>query len=151
MNVMPKNIMIAVSAAALSVLIPLGLYRYLKLPEKLSQNEKILSSFNESPLQFSPRTWQETSFVSPLSKGALDSEADTASQSAGTVKAAPPSLAIPIPKTTFIIQNNGRNMAVIDGSVVSEGSTISGWRVKKIENSRILLQGKRGEQWINID
>lgn len=146
-----KNIFIPVIATVLALLVPGSIYYFVKLPVKLTPDEKAIYSFNNTPLQFAPRTWENGSYTAPVSPEAISSALNKAAAGQNInpiVLAHPPQQ---LPSLTFILQNNGKNMAILDGSVVREGSSINGWRVKRIESTRVLIQGKRGTQWLNMD
>ena len=55
-------------------------------------------------------------------------------------------------KLSFIMINPSRKMAIIDGRLVNEGSVIGQQRVKKIEESKVLLTNGKGEDiWLKQD
>jgi hypothetical protein len=54
-------------------------------------------------------------------------------------------------KLSFIMINPSRKMAIIDGRLVNEGSVIGQQRVKKIEESKVLLTNGKGEDiWLKL-
>ena len=59
---------------------------------------------------------------------------------------------VPIEKNlSFIMINPSKKMAIIDGRLVNEGSMIGKQRVKKIEQSKVLLTNGKGEDiWLKL-
>jgi hypothetical protein len=68
-------------------------------------------------------------------------------------KMAPPKIEEPQAeiKVSFILINNSRKMAIINGIVVKEGDLINKSKVERIEKNRVLIKDERGRRWIRIE
>lgn len=135
-------------AAILSAIIPLLLYRYVTFKPVLSPAENAVAQFSPTPPATDKRIWHylataqnplgETLTAPPAATAQKKSVADISAQ-------APP------PVVTFILQGNGKGMAIIDGNVVREGEKFRNWRITRIERNRILLEGRKGTIWANLE
>jgi hypothetical protein len=54
-------------------------------------------------------------------------------------------------KVSFILVNQKRKLAVVDGKIVHEGDSVDNHIITRIEKNRILLKSKEGEKWLKID
>jgi len=54
-------------------------------------------------------------------------------------------------KVSFIMVDQKRRLAIIDGRFVHEGDVIDKLKIAKIEKNRVLLKGKEGEKWLKLD
>ena len=63
---------------------------------------------------------------------------------------------VPPPETaekrvSFILVNQKKRLAIIDGKFVHEGDVIDNHKIAKIEKDKVLLKGKEGEKWLKMD
>ena len=63
---------------------------------------------------------------------------------------------VPPPETaekrvSFILVNQKKRLAIIDGRFVHEGDVIDNHKIAKIEKDKVLLKGKEGEKWLKLD
>jgi len=63
---------------------------------------------------------------------------------------------VPPPETaekrvSFILVNQKKRLAIIDGKFVHEGDVIDNHKIAKIEKNKVLLKGKEGEKWLKMD
>ena len=63
---------------------------------------------------------------------------------------------VPPPETaekrvSFILVNQKKRLAIIDGKLVHEGDVIDNRKIAKIEKDKVLLKGKEGEKWLKMD
>jgi hypothetical protein len=63
---------------------------------------------------------------------------------------------VPPPATTekrlsFILVNQKRKLAIIDGKLVHEGDVLGDHKIAKIEKNKILLRSREGEKWLKLD
>ena len=63
---------------------------------------------------------------------------------------------VPPPETaekrvSFILVNQKKRLAIIDGRFVHEGDVIDNHKIAKIEKDKVLLKGKEGEKWLKMD
>ena len=151
MENLPKNILIAILITVAGISIPIATYYFLRFPDNLNSDEKSVYNFTPSPLQLSPKTWQNRTHISPLSETFEKSSEKAALLSLTEQKQPAPQSIISEPLISFILQESGKSMAILDGFVVREGDSVHGWRIAKIESNRVLLNGKRGSRWIKID
>lgn len=145
--------LIALVATVLAVALPSLIYRYIKLQQKLTPEEQTVLGFNYTPLQFAPKVWQNATYNMPLSPEALTGNAATlpSPQNSPSQTTKPPIPTQILPKLTFILQNSGRNMAILDGSVANAGISVNGWKVIKIETDRVLVQARGKSRWITME
>ena len=54
-------------------------------------------------------------------------------------------------RVSFILVNQKKRLAIIDGRFVHEGDVIDNHKIAKIEKDKILLKGKEGEKWLKMD
>lgn len=57
----------------------------------------------------------------------------------------------PAGRISMILVNSDRRLAVIDGRLINEGDVFDQDRVLTIEKNRVLLKGKEGEKWLQLD
>ncbi len=55
------------------------------------------------------------------------------------------------PALSFILINNTRRLAILNGKVVTEGESVDGARVMRIEKKRVLLKSKGGQEWLALE
>jgi Cu/Ag efflux pump CusA len=63
---------------------------------------------------------------------------------------------VPPPETaekrvSFILVDQKKRLAIIDGKFVHEGDVIDNHKIAKIEKDKVLLKGKEGEKWLKMD
>jgi hypothetical protein len=63
---------------------------------------------------------------------------------------------VPPPETaekrvSFILVNQKKRLAIIDGKFVHEGDVIDNRKIAKIQKDKVLLKGKEGEKWLKMD
>lgn len=63
---------------------------------------------------------------------------------------------VPPPETaekrvSFILVDQKKKLAIIDGKFVHEGDVIDKHRIARIEKDKVLLKGKEGEKWLKLD
>jgi len=63
---------------------------------------------------------------------------------------------VPLPAATdkrisFILINQKRKLAIIDGKLVHEGDKVDNHTISKIEKDKVLLKNKEGEKWLKLD
>ncbi|MFA4917050.1 MAG: hypothetical protein WC560_10315 [Syntrophales bacterium] len=66
------------------------------------------------------------------------------------VEMAPPPV-VTEKRVSFILVNQDRKIAIIDGKLVSEGDVINRQKIKKIEKNRVLLKDKGDETWLTLE
>ena len=54
-------------------------------------------------------------------------------------------------RVSFILVNQKKKLAIIDGKFVHEGDVIDKHRIARIEKDKVLLKGKEGEKWLKLD
>lgn len=54
-------------------------------------------------------------------------------------------------RVSFILINQVKKMAIVDGKFVTEGDLVRDYRVVKIEKDKVLLKNKEGEKWLTLD
>jgi hypothetical protein len=54
-------------------------------------------------------------------------------------------------RVSFILVNQRKRVAIIDGKFVHEGDVIDNHKIAKIEKDKVLLKGKEGEKWLKMD
>jgi hypothetical protein len=54
-------------------------------------------------------------------------------------------------RVSFILVNQKKKLAIIDGKFVHEGDMIDKQTIAKIEKDKVLLKGKEGEKWLKLD
>jgi hypothetical protein len=54
-------------------------------------------------------------------------------------------------RVSFILLHKKRNLAIVDGKLVHEGDLLGNQKIAKIEKDKILLKGREGEKWLNLD
>ncbi len=55
------------------------------------------------------------------------------------------------PALSFILINNTRRLAILNGKVVTEGESVDGAHVMRIEKKRVLLKSKGGQEWLALE
>jgi hypothetical protein len=63
---------------------------------------------------------------------------------------------VPPPETaekrvSFILVDQKKKLAIIDGKFVHEGDVIDKHKIIRIEKDKVLLKGKEGEKWLKLD
>jgi hypothetical protein len=54
-------------------------------------------------------------------------------------------------RVSFILVDQKKRLAIIDGKFVHEGDVIDKHRIARIEKDKVLLKGKEGEKWLKLD
>jgi hypothetical protein len=62
-----------------------------------------------------------------------------------------PSQAATEKRISFILINQKRNLAIIDGKLVHEGDKVDNHIIAKIEKDKVLLKNREGEKWLRLD
>jgi hypothetical protein len=54
-------------------------------------------------------------------------------------------------RVSFILIHKKRNLAIVDGKLVHEGSLLGNHKIARIEKDKILLKSGEGEKWLKLD
>lgn len=113
-----------------------------------AEEQKVFNFNYEQIPQFSHREKaQVASIQSPID---LPQSAERGYPKATLAEIAPPPDAAGN-RVSFILIHKKRNLAIVDGKVVREGSFIGNHKIAKIEKDKILLKSREGEKWLKLD
>jgi hypothetical protein len=54
-------------------------------------------------------------------------------------------------RVSFILVNQNKKLAIIDGKLVHEGDRVDNQTIARIEKDKILLKNREGEKWLRLD
>ncbi|MEN6317698.1 MAG: hypothetical protein ABFD82_02935 [Syntrophaceae bacterium] len=54
-------------------------------------------------------------------------------------------------RLSFILVNQKRKLAIVDGKLLHEGDIVDNHTITRIEKDKILLKSKEGEKWLKIN
>lgn len=129
--------------------LPFIIYRYVSFKPSFNAAEQAVARFAPAAQPMPQRTWQYAA-TAPNPLGESFSRPPAAATQQKRAVSAASSAVEPLPAVTFILQGNGRGMAIIDGTVVREGEKLRSWKVTRIERNRVLLEGRKGSRWVTL-
>lgn len=134
-----------------AVCIPLLVYQQVRFAPSLKDTERAVANFSPAPLVVPRITWQPVILTSPVTPPLLTPTAQPEGAGTATATKPPPvPAAVSAPSVTFILHDGGKDMAIINGNVLKAGDRYQEWRVERIERNRVLLNGRKGPQWISL-
>ncbi len=146
---MQRGILAVALATILSLVIPFVVYRKTVYKPELNQVERTAVDFVPSKFETVRKDWQPVRLKLPLASGTLATPtAGTAAQSTALLPPPPPALP---PTLSFVLQDGGKSMAIIGGSMVKTGDQVKGWTVERIERNRVLLRNRKGATWLTLN
>lgn len=141
----------AVAGSLLAVLIPLLTYQQVNFKVTLKDTERAVANFRPTTLVVPRKAWQPVTLTSPVIAAPPPAPAAaTGTPPTPSSKQTPPVIAVPSPTVSFILHDNGKDMAIINGNVLKTGDRYQEWRVERIERNRVLLSGRKGPLWITL-
>lgn len=143
-----RGILLTALAATLSLLIPVVVYRKASFRPILTDTERAVINYTPSQLEIAHKSWQQSALKQPLVSGATT--VGTTTSPAQRQPQLPPPPALP-PTVSFILQDSGKSMAIIAGSMVKVGDHVQGWQVERIERNRVLFRNQKGTTWLKLD
>lgn len=147
-----RTIILAVVGSLAALLIPLLAYHQVRFSPKLKTIEQTMADYKPSPLTTPRKTWQSVALTTPVT--IPPSAASTTPLSGAAPVALQPFpaavAAAAVPTVSFILQDSGKDMAIINGNVLKTGDRYREWRVERIERARVLLIGRKGPLWIAL-
>lgn len=139
----------ALAGALACLFIPLGIYRMARFSPQLTGDERAVLEFTPAAAGLASSTWQPANLACPVSNVA---ESGASGKPAMAAKGlTEPRMIRNRPVISFILRDETGGMAIVDGVVVKEGSSFSGGRIVRIESNRILLENKKGKQWLSME
>ncbi len=160
-----KTIALMLMGPVIGLVIPATVF-FRKLPDTgLTPSEKELISFSSQPVSVSQPGRQAvfSGLECPIRPPIVKESASKATAkgfppgpipSSGTVSAQTRSRAaatVHLPSVTMIYSDGQSRMAIIDGHVLREGTSIASGKVIKIEKTRVLVRTSGKDIWLNID
>lgn len=144
-----RTIILAALGVLTGLAIPLLVYQQVRFSPPLKEVERSVASFSPTVLVLPRKNWQTVHLATPVTL--LPPTPATPPGGAGTP--APPAavpLAAPTPVVSFILHDDGKDMAIINGNVLKAGDSFQEWRVVRIERNRVLLSNRKGPLWITL-
>lgn len=150
MRVHQITIMVGV-ACLVALLIPLLVYRQVQFAPKLKDTEKAVAAFKPSTLQVPSVAWQPVQLRLPVTSQPPPAAPPLPGTSVAPLPTLPVTPAqLPPPTVSFILNDGGKDMAIINGAVLKVGDRYQDWRVARIERNRVLLTGRKGPLWLTL-
>lgn len=156
MQIRPEILMI-ITGILIALAVPSLVYHKVRFKHLLTNPEKAVEKFVPASLTIAKKVWQEAQVTLPVTAPPLPVPAVATPPAnvpqAGLAGRAPmPLPAPPKPKITLIVSDGtGGGKAIIDGIPLKVGEQIREWTVERIENSRVLLRGRKGTIWVSQD
>ncbi|CAH2032358.1 hypothetical protein [Trichlorobacter ammonificans] len=150
------DIALTVGGVLACLVVPLLVYQKVRFTPPLSVRERAVADFAPATLTIARKDWQNSTLALPVTPpappvpvaGTVPGKPE-ASAAAPAVAAAP----VPrpaLPKVSMILHDgSGGGTAIIDGTPLTVGGAFKGWRLERIEGSRVLLRGQRGTVWVS--
>jgi len=150
-----RETLILLVAAFSALAIPIAIFMLVKFSTKPTAVEKSLLGYAPAPLSFTPRLWRETALNCPVNAGGAGYQPEAAPEHLGAVAPAPgPGTGpAPVPRLSFVLYQGSpaKDTAILDGQLVRQGSRLKQWLVLRIEQKRVQLAGKKGNQWLTME
>ncbi|HBH87299.1 MAG TPA: hypothetical protein DDY17_06845 [Syntrophaceae bacterium] len=148
MNENHKIIIILVSVPVVALLIMYMISGVKFSPSFSAEEQKVFNFSDEQTPQFAHRKQLPVIRIkSPIS---LSQNAERGFPKTSLVEMSPPPDATG-KRVSFILLHKKRNLAIVDGKLVHEGDLLGNQKIAKIEKDKILLKGREGEKWLNLD
>ena len=148
---MSENKKIAVFLISIPViaLIIIFVISKVKFAPSFSPVEQKVFSFT---YENSPRITAKKPLLITSVKNPIDSiqTSDQGFPKASLAEMVPPPAAMD-KRISFILINQKRKLAIIDGKLVHEGDKVDNHTISKIEKDKVLLKNKEGEKWLKLD
>lgn len=156
-----RKIMAMLLAPLIGLAVPVTLFFWKMPPNELTRTETELLRFSSQQLVVT-RPAAEISYSGaknpvhpPKPKQAIQAPAalppGPMPQGAGNKLTEVRPSANHIPEINMIYHDSGSRMAIIDGHVLREGSVISGYRIVKIDKTRVLARTDGKEIWLSLE
>jgi len=143
-----KVIILLVSVPLFAVII-LYLISGVKFSPSFSAEEQKVFTFNYEQIpQFAHR--EKSTVISIKSPIDLPHSAERGYPKTTLAEMAPPPDAAGR-RVSFILIQKKRNLAIVDGRLVHEGSLLGNHTIARIEKDKILLKSGEGEKWLKLD
>lgn len=145
-----RSLLLTTLAVLLSLIIPVVVYRKAVYKPALNQVERTVLAFKPARFEINRKEWQPVQ-VRPLFTPGIPSTTQSGSTTQSHQAALPPPPPSPPPTLSFILQDGGKSMAIIGGTMVKTGDQVKGWQVERIERNRVLLRNRKGATWLTLD
>ena len=141
---------LALAGALACLIIPMVVYSLTSFSPQLTGDERAVLEFAPANATLAPRTWHPVSLSCPVSTVAAIAPASP--RQIALVKEKTRTRVTRVhPDISFILHDDTGGMAIVDGVVVKEGSSFNGGRITRIESNRLLLENKKGKQWLSME
>lgn len=148
MNENNKIIIFLVSIPVIAIIIIFLILRVNFAPSFSPAEQKVFTFTDERTPKLTER--KSLSFGSLKSPINLTQSRESEFPKTSLAEIVPPP-AIAEKRVSFILVNQKRKFAIIDGKLVHEGDKMDNHSIARIEKDKILLKNREGEKWLKLD
>ncbi len=148
MNDNKKIIIFLVSIPAAALIIVFMISKVKLAPSFSSVEQKIVSFTYKNTPSIAGR---KQLFISPLNNPIEVSKVSEQGFPKASLEEMVPPPAAAGRRVSFILVNQSRKLAIIDGKLVHEGDKVFNHTIARIEKDKILLKNREGEKWLLLD
>jgi hypothetical protein len=143
-----KIIIFLVSIPVIAIIIIFIILRVNFAPSFSPTEQKVFTFTDEHiPKLTERRSLSVSSLKSPIN---LTQSRESEFPTTSLAEIVPPP-AIAGKRVSFILVNQKRKFAIIDGKLVHEGDKMDNHSIARIEKDKILLKNREGEKWLKLD